>query len=354
VDFTNVSIERRKEGRVIKTDHISGWGWDELADVQNGEARAQSDALRLLAVFLNHWDNRPANQRLICLHDGSPRADDGCPTPLAYIQDAGATFGYVGGHAFQRKLDLQGWRDTPIWKNPARCVVQIHAPRFHGATFHPTTISESGRAFLASRLSRLNRSRIRDLFEGAHFDDYRGGSPASRNIDRWVDVFEQVGALVMLVVGASLARAFGIVGAASLVRYRSKIDDPKDAGVMLSCLAIGLASGVGIYWIAGLSTLFILAVVWVLESQEPEDVKDFLLNLKAKDLARVKQGVERTLARNGVKYELRASSPEDLMYSVRMPLTKRTDRITSAIRALDPDPQLSVEWSDKKPGKEPA
>jgi hypothetical protein len=38
-----------------------------------------------------------------------------------------------------------------------------------------------------------------------------------------------VGALIMLVVGASLARAFGIVGAANLIRYRAKIDDPKDA-----------------------------------------------------------------------------------------------------------------------------
>src|SRR4051794_31290837 len=54
-----------------------------------------------------------------------------------------------------------------------------------------------------------------------------------------------VGALVMLVVGQSLARAFGIVGAAGLVRYRAKIEDPKDAGVMLSTLAIGLATGVG-------------------------------------------------------------------------------------------------------------
>ena len=54
-----------------------------------------------------------------------------------------------------------------------------------------------------------------------------------------------VGAIIMLVVGASLARAFGIVGAANLIRYRSKIDDPKDAGVMLCALAVGLASGVG-------------------------------------------------------------------------------------------------------------
>ena len=52
-----------------------------------------------------------------------------------------------------------------------------------------------------------------------------------------------VGALIMLVVGASLARAFGIVGAANLIRYRSKIDDPKDAVVMLCALSVGLAVG---------------------------------------------------------------------------------------------------------------
>ena len=68
-----------------------------------------------------------------------------------------------------------------------------------------------------------------------------------------------VGAVVMLVVGSSLARAFGIVGAAGLVRYRAKIDDPKDAGVMLSTLAIGLAAGVGVWMLAVFATVFILA-----------------------------------------------------------------------------------------------
>ena len=59
-----------------------------------------------------------------------------------------------------------------------------------------------------------------------------------------------VGALIMLVVGASLARAFGIAGAANLIRYRAKIEDPKDAVVMLSALSVGLASGVGLFGIA--------------------------------------------------------------------------------------------------------
>src|SRR4249919_1502634 len=70
-------------------------------------------------------------------------------------------------------------------------------------------------------------------------------------------VLSVVGALIMLVVGASLARAFGIVGAANLIRYRSKIDDPKDAVVMLCALAVGLASGVGLSALAIVSTAFI-------------------------------------------------------------------------------------------------
>ncbi len=77
-----------------------------------------------------------------------------------------------------------------------------------------------------------------------------------------------VGAVIMLVVGASLARAFGIVGAANLIRYRSKIDDPKDAVVMLCTLAVGLASGVGLYALAVVSTAFIAAALWVIESFE--------------------------------------------------------------------------------------
>lgn len=184
------------------------------------------------------------------------------------------------------------------------------------------------------------------------FRPRRRGTPA-RNpaVIQTQIILALVGAVVMLVVGASLARAFGIVGAASLVRYRSKIDDPKDAGVMLSCLAIGLASGVGIYLVAALSTLFILAVVWVLESLEPESYQEFLLKLKAKDSARLQDGLERVLRRNGIQYELRTSSQDDLTYSVRLPLTKRTKKLTDAILALGDKDEMAVEWSDKKPAK---
>jgi hypothetical protein len=78
-----------------------------------------------------------------------------------------------------------------------------------------------------------------------------------------------VGALVMLVIGESLARAFGIVGATRLIRYRASIQDPKDASVMLSTLGVGLASGVGLYLLAAVGTLFLLLVLWLVESHTP-------------------------------------------------------------------------------------
>src|SRR5688572_10065110 len=123
-----------------------------------------------------------------------------------------------------------------------------------------------------------------------------------------------VGAVVMLVVGSSLARAFGIVGAAGLVRYRAKISDPKDAGVMLSTLAIGLASGVGVWMLATFATVFILAVLWLIESFEPKVKQEFLLTVKVKDSSKVKSKIEELLARNRLEFELRTAKEDELCY----------------------------------------
>src|SRR5919198_5149845 len=98
----------------------------------------------------------------------------------------------------------------------------------------------------------------------------RGTPPRSAPVIQTQIILALVGAVVMLIVGASLARAFGIVGAANLIRYRAKISDPKDAGVMLSTLSIGLASGVGLWLLAVFGTFFIGVLLWVVESFEPK------------------------------------------------------------------------------------
>jgi hypothetical protein len=158
-----------------------------------------------------------------------------------------------------------------------------------------------------------------------------------------------IGALVMIVVGTSLARAFGVVGAAGLVRYRAKVEDPKDAGVMLTTLAVGLGSGIGVYGLAVFATVFLMAVLWVIESFEPTARKEFFLEIKAKEVSKLQARIEALLRRRRVKYELRESSPEELSYFVGLPMELKTDGISAEIMALDPDPGTGVEWkTDKK------
>jgi len=158
-----------------------------------------------------------------------------------------------------------------------------------------------------------------------------------------------VGAVVMLVVGSNLARAFGVVGAAGLVRYRAKIEDPKDAGVMLSTLAVGLASGVGQYVMAAFSTGFILITLWVIESFEPETRKLFELKIKmGNETDERRKELDALLGRYRVDFDLLSSSDEELCYEVWVPLDTQKERISNAILRLDPEGHASVDWAEKK------
>ena len=179
----------------------------------------------------------------------------------------------------------------------------------------------------------------------------RGTPPRTPAVLQTQIILAIVGAVIMLVVGASLARAFGIVGAANLIRYRSKIDDPKDAVVMLCTLAVGLASGVGLYVLAIVSTGFIAAALWVIESFEPRSRK-FDLKIKAgDDTDALRPRIESILGRYNLTYELRTSSDEEVCYDVQVPFDVQTDRISNTILRLDRDGHAAVEWVEKKKAK---
>ena len=184
------------------------------------------------------------------------------------------------------------------------------------------------------------------------FRPRRRGTPARQApVIQTQIVLALVGAMVMLVVGASLARAFGIVGAASLIRYRSKIGDPKDAVVMLSTLSIGLASGVGLYLFAIFATIFVLGVLLVVESIDPEPYLLFDLAITAKDSASLKELIEGVLRRRRIPFELRSTSAEGICYEVKLPLATHTDKVSEALMSLKTTQSVNVKWEQKKDPK---
>lgn len=162
-----------------------------------------------------------------------------------------------------------------------------------------------------------------------------------------------VGSLIMLVVGASLARAFGVAGAANLIRYRSKIDDPKDAVVMLCALSAGLAAGVGLYGLAVIGTLFIALCLWIIEGFEPQ-TRVFELSIKLGGKTQdLRPKIEEVLRRYKVRYELRTTAEDSVIYMVTTPRSLRTDRVSNVIMELVPDGKGAVEWNEKPKDKIP-
>ena len=182
--FDYVVIERPMQGRRIESTADGGWGWyeiDRIDAASGGAPRAHVDALKLMAVLIAHWDNKTANQRLLCL-PGGDLADGGCSRSFAILQDVGASFGPT-------KLDLHNWRSQPVWADARTCRVSMEHLPWGGGTFPEQTISEEGRSFLASLLGQLTVDQVRELFSGARIEMSEGIIAESRNPSSWAAAF---------------------------------------------------------------------------------------------------------------------------------------------------------------------
>jgi hypothetical protein len=72
--------------------------------------------------------------------------------------------------------------------------------------------------------------------------------------------------LVMMVIGNSLARAFALVGALSIIRFRTVVKDTKDTAYVFLCLAAGMAAGTSSYFLAVAGSVFTGVVALVLSA----------------------------------------------------------------------------------------
>jgi hypothetical protein len=85
----------------------------------------------------------------------------------------------------------------------------------------------------------------------------RREQPLTRSMEQASLLLCVAGALTMLIIGGSVARAFGVAGAASVIRFRTPVDDPRDITVLYLLMALGMASGLGLFAVAGIGAAFL-------------------------------------------------------------------------------------------------
>ena len=84
--------------------------------------------------------------------------------------------------------------------------------------------------------------------------------------------------IVIMVIGNNLARAFGLVGAMSIIRFRTAVKETQDIMYIFFSLAIGMAVGVGQHGLALFGSVFIGSITFVLsKSKFSTPVKSDLL-----------------------------------------------------------------------------
>ena len=70
--------------------------------------------------------------------------------------------------------------------------------------------------------------------------------------------------IIMLVVGSNIARAFSLVGALSIVRFRNAVKETRDVGFIFFAMAIGMATGTQFYLLAAIATVVISLVILIM------------------------------------------------------------------------------------------
>jgi hypothetical protein len=190
------------------------------------------------------------------------------------------------------------------------------------------------------------------------FRPRRGVSLSRRNpyVAQTQILMAVVAGAMMMVVGDSAARAFGIFAAASLVRFRTNIRDPKEITVLLICLGVGLAAGVGRWDMAVILTLFVLLSLAILEYFEQSQVfRSMEVCVETRNVDQTNEVLRKVFGQHKFDTELRELNREDpedpigkIVYLMNLNTIISTSQLSEEILSADRENIDSVEWDQKE------
>lgn len=130
------------------------------------------------------------------------------------------------------------------------------------------------------------------------------------------------GALIVMLIGDSMARAIGILGGAAIVRFRTPVEDPKEATVLFLLLGLGMATGLGYFAVAALGALFLCALLTSFGGLSERKMRGLCLEVVCAGSDLPVNEIESVLKRHAVSFEPRVISRGDhptMRYQLYLP-----------------------------------
>jgi hypothetical protein len=193
IRFDYATVERKMDGVELEGPDGEGWAWEDLDTVGPLAARdaaTHRDALKLLAVILQHADSKRQQQRLVCLGGSKDDPARKCDKPFMMINDLGKTFGKATLFNVDDpgSVNLEAWSGRKVWKDDTGCFGNL--PASFTGTIHNPVIREAGRKFLAGLLGQLSDKQLSDLFDVARFPSVGTGTERTADVRAWVTAFK--------------------------------------------------------------------------------------------------------------------------------------------------------------------
>lgn len=184
--------------------------------------------------------------------------------------------------------------------------------------------------------SKLVVAAIVGMLVTAVHRGYRSEREANPTLDQAQVLLCIAGALMMILISGSLARAFGIAGAASIIRFRTPIEDARDITVLFILMGLGMATGLGGFALAGLGTLFLCAMMPILHAFSTQKPRMMLCEIQASGRDFPFDHVQQVFALNHVTFEPREVSQGDeatVEYLTTLPLHASLEDLSSQLTA---------------------
>jgi anti-anti-sigma factor len=202
-------------------------------------------------------------------------------------------------------------------------------------------------------LSKLIAAAVIGMLVTLVHRQYRAGAERQSNptMDQAQVLLCISGAMMMIIIGNNLARAFGIAGAASIIRFRTPVEDARDITILFLLMGLGMAAGLGALAVAGLGTLFLCAMIPLLNLFSSERPRTMMVEIVAKDRDFPTAHVHHVLAVNGILFEPREVSQGDEATAKYLTTLKPTDSLEDLSAQLMGDGKKgikNVSWSPPK------
>ena len=119
------------------------------------------------------------------------------------------------------------------------------------------------------------------------------------------------GALMMIIIGNEIVRAFGLLGAGSIIRYRTPVKDPKALASLFVTMGVGIAVGTGLFELALIGAVLIVLLQGVMSSlagllpatlYNPQ--RGYMLTMQTEDGGGTMMRLKETFAQNDIRYRL--------------------------------------------------